>query len=350
MQFTILSREINMKRLKALVIGILALSLAGCGQTVVETLNVTDGPAPNAPGAGKGIVILPFADYSQGNLQSAQRRNMVITETLTDKLIGNGFGLPIQEDVFDFLIDEQIIQVATYNHADTTSLSNELQSDDWSQAMLSQIRRYKDQVENEVSQQQSNSPGTHGLTSRKVAKIGRHFGADYIVRGRILEFKTRDEATWAPWKKGLLPFVNGGANRIINGFASSDEYDERNEALTGSLIGGIIGYNSGTFPFGGGDSIFGLSNSSSNAIAWSAGGDGIGKVSHSSGKVDQAAVQLRVWIQEASTGNVVWTNRVRVLVSPESVLADNQYDTLFNLAIEKGVTTLVDHFVAYGVY
>ena len=107
-----------MYRLKSLVIGILAISLAGCGQTVVETLNVTDGGAQvNAPGAGKSIVILPFADYSQGDLQSAQRRNMVITETMTDKLINNGFALPIQEDVFDYLVHENIIQVSSYKQA-----------------------------------------------------------------------------------------------------------------------------------------------------------------------------------------------------------------------------------------
>ena len=338
----------NMNRLKSLVIGILAISLAGCGQTVVETLNVTKGPQVNAPGTGKSIVILPFADYSQGDLKSAHRRNMVITESMTDKLIINGFGLPVQEDVFDYLVDEKIIQVTSHKQSNTSSLEYELQ-DEWSDAMKTEIRRYKNLLENELSQHETSSPGTHGLTSRKVAKIGRYFDADYIVRGRILEFKTRDEATWAPWKKGLLPFVNGGANRILNGFASSDEYDERNEALTGALIGGIIGYNSGGWPFSDGESLFDLSTSMSNAVVWSAAGYGIGKVSHTSGKVDQAAVQLRVWVQEASTGNVVWSNRVRVLVSPESFLADNQYDTLFNLAIEKGVTTLVDHFVTYGL-
>ena len=337
-----------MYRLKSLVIGILAISLAGCGQTVIETLNVTQGPQVNAPGAGKSIVILPFADYSQGDLQSAHRRNMVITESMTDKLIINGFGLPVQEDVFDYLVDEKIIQVTSDKQSNTSSLDYELQ-DEWSDAMKSEIRRYKNQVENELSQHETSAPGTHGLTTKKVAKIGRHFDADYIVRGRILEFKTRDEATWAPWKKGILPFVNGGTNRIINGFASSDEYDERNEALTGALIGGIIGYNSGGWPFGDGESLFDLTNRMSNAVVWSGAGYGLGKISHSNGKVDQAAVQLRVWIQEASTGNVVWSNRVRVLVSPESVLADNQYDTLFNLAIEKGVTTLVDHFVTYGM-
>ncbi|TKB12083.1 hypothetical protein [Desulforhopalus sp. IMCC35007] len=337
-----------MNRLKSLVIGILAISLAGCGQTVVETLNVTQGPQVNGPGAGKSIVILPFADYSQGDLQSAQRRNMVITESMTDKFISNGFVLPVQEDVFDYLVDEKIIEGTSYQQSNTASLEYELQAD-WSEAMKMEIRRYKNQIETDVSQSQTKSPGTHRLTPTKVAKIGRHFDADYIVRGRILEFKTRDEATWAPWKKGILPFVNGGTNRILNGFANSDEYDERNEALTGALIGSIIGYNAGSMPFSDKDSLFELSGSSSNAVLWGGAGYGIGKVTHTSGKVDQAAVQLRVWIQEASTGNVVWSNRVRVLVSPESILADNQYDTLFNLAIEKGVTTLVDHFVTYGM-
>ena len=135
----------NMYRLKSLVIGILAISLAGCGQTVIETLNVTEGPQVNAPGAGKSIVILPFADYSQGDLQSAHRRNMVITESMTDKLIINGFGLPVQEDVFDYLVDEKIIQVTSHKQSNTASLDYELQ-DEWSDAMKAEIRRYKNQV------------------------------------------------------------------------------------------------------------------------------------------------------------------------------------------------------------
>ena len=97
----------NMDRLKYLVIGILALFLAGCGkgQVVVETLNVAEGPSASAAGNGKSIVILPFADYSEGNLASAQRRNMLVTEALTDRLVVNGFSLPIQEDVFDYLVE-----------------------------------------------------------------------------------------------------------------------------------------------------------------------------------------------------------------------------------------------------
>jgi hypothetical protein len=72
-------------------------------------------------------------------------------------------------------------------------------------------------------------------------------------------------------------------------------------------------------------------------------------MANNSGRIDQAVVQMRVWIQEAATGNVVWTNRIKVAVSPESVFADAQYDTLFNSAIDKSVTSLIDNFVTYGL-
>lgn len=337
-----------MDRLKYLLIGILALVLSGCGQTVTETLNVPQGPGYNAPGSGKSIVIMPFADYSDSNLESARRRNMIITESLTDRLVTNGFGLPIQEDVFDYLIKENIIQLSSYETADTTSLAIELQND-WSDMMKDQIQHYKTQVEVEASQKTQATAGVHGLTTKTVAKIGRHFNADYVLRGRILEFKTRQEPSWLPWKKGFLPFVVGGTNRILHGFASSDAYDERNESLTGALLAGSIGHKWATFPWPKGETLFGMSGNSVNTVIWSTGGYGLGQVSHTSGQIDQAAVQMRIWVQEAATGNVVWTNRIRVLVSPESFFSDKQYDTLFNRAIEKGTSTLVDHFVTYGL-
>ena len=339
-----------MYRLKCLIIGFFAIALAGCGQTVKENLKVTGGPAYNAPGIGKSIVILPFADYSQGNIDSARRRDMNISESLTDRLISKGFGLPIQEDVFDYLVKEKVINLSSYTPADTGTLAIEL-TNDWSDPMKEEISRYKEQVETEVNSRNAITSGTHGLTSQVVAKIGRHFNADYILRGRILEYKTRDEATWAPWKKGFLPFVNGGANRMLNGFASSDAYDERNEALTSMLIAGRLGYtqSSPAWPYDKGETVFGRSGKTANSVLWGTAGYMMGEVSHNSGKVDQAVVQMRIWVQEAATGNVIWTNRVRVLVSPETIFADSQYDAIFNTAIDKGVGTLIDHFVTYGL-
>ncbi|SDP40041.1 hypothetical protein [Desulforhopalus singaporensis] len=337
-----------MNRLKYLIIGALALVLAGCGQTVIETLQVPGGQDYDAPGSGKSIVILPFADYSEGNIESAQRRDRAITEHFTDRLVANGFWLPIQEDVCDFLVAEEVIQPVSAGSVNTSSIDLELENE-WSAAMKSQLNFYKDQVQQAALKKSSAFPGTHGLDRNEIVKIGRQFNADYVVRGRILEYKTRDEANWAPWKKGILPFAIGGTNRAVNGFASSDAYDERNEMITGALLGTIIGYNNTDFPSSDNESIFGFVNGSSNAVFWGAVGGGLGTNAHNSGKVDQAVVQMRVWVQEAATGAVVWTNRVRVQVSPETVYADNQYDHLFDQAIEKGVTTLVDHFVTYGL-
>ncbi len=291
-----------MDRLKYLAIGVLALLLAGCGkgQVVVETLNVAEGPSASAAGNCKSIVILPFADYSEGNIASAQRRNLLVTEALTDRLVVNGFSLPIQEDVFDFLVSENIVYV------DTSSLAAEL-NNEWSDAMKAQIKTYMAQVENDNARIAGKSSGTHGLDAQTVTQIGRQFKADYIVRGRILEFKTRQGTSWSPSRRGLLPVIFESTGRSVFGYVNSDAYDNRDGSLTADLT-------------------------------------------HGQGPVDgEGAVQIRMWVQEAATGNVIWTNRVKVQVSPESVLADNQYDTLFETAIDKGVTTLVDHFVAYGL-
>jgi hypothetical protein len=167
-------------------------------------------------------------------------------------------------------------------------------------------------VENQAGKIEGNSFGTHGLDTQTVARIGRQFNADYVLRGRIIEFKTRRGSTWAPSTKGFLPFVFGTSGRTIFGYASPNSYDDRHAPFSTMARAG--GLTSGQ------------------------------------GKVDsQGTVQLRMWVQEAATGSVVWSNRIRVQVAPESVLADNQYDTLFHTAIEQGVTTLVDHFVAYGL-
>ncbi len=289
-----------MDRLKYLVIGVLALLLAGCGkgQIVVETLDVAQGPSATAAGNCKSIVILPFADYSEGNLASAQRRNMLVTEALTDRLVVNGFSLPIQEDVFDYLVNEKIIGV------NKSSLSDEL-TDEWSDAMKTEIKFYMGLVDN--AQLAGSSTGTHGLDSETVTQIGRQFKADYIVRGRILEFKTRQGTSWAPNRRGFLPVIFESTSRAVFGYANADSYDTKDGSLSTDLTSG-------------------------------------------QGPVDgEGTVQIRMWVQEAATGNVIWTNRVKVQVSPESVVADNQYDALFETAVDKSVTTLVDHFVAYGL-
>jgi hypothetical protein len=302
-----------MKRLHYALVGLTLLLLSGCGQTVVETLQVPQEPWSNAAGKGKTIVILPFADYTYADsLASAYRREMAITESFTDCLVTNGFALPIQEDVFDYLIDQSIISLIPYDQNRSISLKNELDNE-WSDVMKDQIRGYIADQQTQSDNQVAASPGTHGLTAKTIAKIGRRFNADYVVRGRILEFKTRqEENVWAPWKKGILPFLFGTADQLSLGFARTDQYDYWDDMRADK---------------------FGFLYPDNN------------EQKLSSGQTDQAVIQLRIWVQEAATGNIVWTNRIDVKSSPRSMWADNQRDTLFNRSIETATTTLIDNFI-----
>ena len=329
-----------MQKFKYLLYLLSAILITGCGQTVVETLHVPDPPNPNAPGKGQTVIILPFADYTDANsLAGAYRRNLAITEAITDRFVANGFGMAIQEDVFGYLVKEDIISIIPYDENNTSSLSDEL-NNEWSDVMKNRLKGYINEQNIHSDKTVSESPGTHALDQRAVAKMGRRFNADYIVRGRLLEFKTREEHTWIPWKRGLLPFTFGLSNQTLNGFARSDTYDDWGHMLLPGTLGAVIGYNSDTL---------GFNHNVGGAVVWGAVGAGLGHMAKNSGQVDQAVVQMRIWVQEAATGNLVWTNRVDVKISPESVYADRQYDMLFDQAIHKGVNTLIDNFVAYGL-
>ncbi len=330
-----------MKVTRYIFIGILLTGLlTGCGQTTVETLKVKTAPAPDAPGKGMTAIILPFADYSYADdLESAHRRNMTITEALTDQLVSNGFHLPVQEDVFTYLVSEKIINLASYDQGRTTTLSYELSDEDWSGVMKNQIDRYINMENAGKHETVANSPGTHGLTQQAVVKMGRKFGADYIIRGRILEFKTRQEHTWNPLKRGIIPFAVGTTNQMFFGFADSDKYDDWGNMITGGTMGAIIGYNVD------GPWTTAATGAGANTLFWGAVGAGLGHMASNGGRVDQAVVQMRIWVQDAYNGNVVWTNRIDVKVSPESMMADRQFDTLFDSAIDQGTKVLMNNFV-----
>ncbi len=336
-----------MLRLKyVLFLMLFAVLASGCGQRVVETLNVPLDPGPGAPGAGSTVVILPFADYTYSDdLASAYRRNLKVSESLTDHLSAQGFMMPVAEDVFGYLVNQKVIQISNYQKNNNLSLTNEL-SGDWSKPMMESIRHYLGQQMVTQKRRVSESPGVHALDQKEIAKIGRAFKADYVVRGRILEFRTRQDPTWEPWRKGLIPVISGGAARILYGFAGSDSYDSMDHMMAGGMVGAGIG-NATSWPVDNDLTIDGTLKG--NEIAWAAIGGLLGGQAARSGRVDQAVVQLRMWVQDAITGQVVWTNRAMVRVSPESVFADGQWDDLFNTAIEKGVSSLVENFVTVGL-
>ncbi len=333
-----------------LLYGLLALLISGCGQTVKESLKVQ--PQSTA-GADKTVVVLPFADYSYAdNPETAYRRNLFVMADLTDQLVSNSFHLPVQEDVFRYLVDQKIINVVAYEHRQDSVMESELE-DEWSAPMKAELRRYMELskiMDHDKSGLQS--PGTHGLTPQEIVKIGQHFNADYIIRGRIIQYKARQDPSWAPWKKGILSFVSGVSSKLAFGNARADKYDMSGNMVAGGAWGAVIGSGT-TWPYDPGkadQTIFGVSGGrDANTLIWGAVGGGLAKLAQHSGDIPQAVVQLRIWVQDAHSGDVIWTNRVDVKVSPESVLADSQYDALFESATEKAIHILVHNFVTQAM-
>lgn len=296
-----------MKCWRHLLLCALAMLVGGCGTTVKESLKVAPAAKVNV-GNNRTAVILPFADYSYAdNLETAYRRNMFVNECIIDHFVRLGFHLPVQEDIFYFLAEQNIINVSSYNPQKTSSLQLEMEKE-WSPVMKNVLQGYINSTQKQDQQSEvGESSLTHGLNNQAIVKIGRHFSADYIVRGRIIQYKDRLDPSGAIWKKGALPFFIGGTKNMLLGKATPKQYD----------------------------------STESFDSDW--------KDLQSLGDVPQAVVQIRIWVQDAYTGNIVWTNRANVEVSPQSFFADYQYDALFETATEKVVTNLMNDF-AYTVY
>ncbi len=323
-----------MPAFRSLIVGILTLLLfSGCGQIVSEKLTVPDHLAANSCPTGKKLVILPFADYTYAdNVGTAFRRNLAIMEDLTDQLVGYGFRLPVQEDMIKYLSAHNIVKLSPFknnqSYSKTRQLENEL-GKDWSNTMKNEIASLIElEQNNDLSKQYT---GITALDNKTLAKIANDFDADYIVRGRILKYNIEQENTWRPLKRGLLPVIVGGTTRGLFGVAKSDTYDILDNMAVGGAMGSIVGSN--------------VNSSTASTSTYGLAGAGVAYLASQSGQANKATVQLRLWVQDPGSGEIIWTNRVEVKVAPETIFADTQNSHLMETAVNKAVTSLVNDFI-----
>ncbi len=325
--------------------GFLALFVSGCvsGHSVTETLHIPDTPtAGNVCATDKTVVLLPFADYSSGDdVISVYERSMSVTEALTDRFVNKGFKMPIQEDVTQYLVETNIIRLPP--RAGSSRFKKELDGE-WSDVMKGEFEKWIEADKARTAPE--SSPGVHGLNKMSISKLGRRFNADYIVRGRIIEYNLQQEHTWNFRKKGILPFIMGGTTQAAFGFAETEDYDNLNNIALWGLAGAILGYNMDDTPI---DSNSGVLNAGDypdawNSVIWGFGGAGLAHLANHSGDTPEALVHLRIWVQDSATGEVVWTNRAEVKVAPESVYGDKRSNEMFKTAVNRATILLVDDF------
>jgi len=258
--------------IRLFVCGLLTLLACSCGQKITETLHIPEGSQVQLA-CPRAAVVLPFADYFYADdMRTGLIRNAIVMEYLVDRLVAKGVDVPVQEDVLQYLTDKKIItllpqEMDPSRPDNTSSLVNELQ-EEWSESMKEEIRRYiaaekgRSSLKVEDNEDLIEAPGMYALDKKNIREIGKAFNADYLVRGRIIEYYLRKGRKTTFWT-----------------FAPS-----------------------------------------------------------------QAIVHLRVWVQDTTSGEVVWTNRTEVKVSPQTEYGDDSPSVLFEAALSKAATTLVDDF------
>jgi len=309
----------------------LTMLVAGCGQVVSERLAVSASTPPATCPTGKKIVVLPLADYSYAeDSEAAVRRNLLIMENITDQLTANGFRMPVEEDLLKYLAEKNIIHLSTVKpdkNDSTRYLQSELDNAR-STAMKEEISRV---IAAEKSKNNSAAGAITALDQETLATIANDLKANVILRGRIVKYALETENSWRPLKRGLLPVIITGTNRMLFGVTNSEAYDTLNDMSVGGAIGAPIGSNT---------------DATTSTSTYSAAGAAVGYLTAQGGKANQATVQLRLWAQNPNNGEVIWNNRVEVKVKPRTIFADTSPDALFNTAVRKAVGALVDDFVA----
>ncbi|MFA6899331.1 MAG: hypothetical protein WC256_03880 [Desulfurivibrionaceae bacterium] len=338
--------------------------LGACGTSSVNRIQ----PVVRAATVGeiKKIVILPFADYTpEESPYGYWQRNLLITEALQDEMLRFGYVPAVHEDVIAYLSKKNIIQdqnsKSTGEISGASSLLKAELEKDWSDRMKVELMRALQtnktaQNRNQGSEKYWDSQKLIAVDHNAIRDIGATFDADYVVRGRVVVFKTGQADSFNPLQTGVLPFFFKAGTRTVFGMAQTDSYEMIDKMAIGGLLGAAVAtpnwpaksdgftLQGGSPRFGGTlveDSTYGL-----NRAIWGVAGAGLAHLAHNGGRVDSASVQIRMVIQETQTGKIVWTNRAEVEVTPKSAYGEHEESRLIAQAIQEASASLVDNFIA----
>lgn len=358
-----------MKLVKLLLAFGLIFSLIACGHVVKET--VIPVPVDQVKPAGKKVVVVPFSDYTPRSSQKNYwRRNVLVMEALQDEFARFGLMTAIEEDVVRYLMDEKIIEPPEvfFGHSPMNEYMRGMTTNEnWSTYMTRELEAaisHNEQVETarQRKNKKNNRQGLESasLTGGQVIHLGNTFGADYIIRGRLIEFdQGAAKDNFNPFQVGILPFVFNTGQRAVFGVAKSEKYEMIDKMAMGGIAGLTIGSNNDNEPFdeevdheSGGHPLFDptVTNVKDyhelNTVFWGAAGTGLAFLAHKGGKVPRAVVQIRIMVQDALTGALLWTNRSQVEVVPKSVYSSQEYRVLVAKAIKEAASSLVNNFMA----
>ncbi|MFA5362753.1 MAG: hypothetical protein WC335_05845 [Candidatus Omnitrophota bacterium] len=272
------------------------------------------------------VAIFPFADYSyrqEGAKPLLWGLNRKLLEDLTDEFVKRGIMVSIQEDTEGLLISEGIIKAfdpdelsgrigsiagALGEEGRKPELSyiapeRELERTDHSEEMVAEVKkmvkekkdrapdgRPDDQLLAQIMNIISLDPReplvngvTASLSKEKIIDLGKKLDVDLIVRGRIIEAGTLDKAVSPSFSnQGVIPFMvspiknfflGKGEKPVSLGYAEKEKYE----------LGLLDSYSLKSRPTG----------------------------------REMSVLQVRVYLQDAGTGDLIWTGRAEASYNPD---------------------------------
>jgi TolB-like protein len=340
------------------------ICLVSCGQKIKDSVVPLDTAVQYPDSPAKQIVVLPLADYTMGvQPDDSLRRQIKIYEALMYRLAEKGFYVPLKEDVVQYLVDLGVIQIIgkpSVRSSSSYGLITEELSSGWSDTMQEEIQKLVVMNEQLGKSKQCYEITRVGLDPGTIQQIGRRFGADYILRGRIVEYEVRDNNTLNPLQVGILPFFFDSSSALLFGFAESERYDLWQDLAVGGGLGALFGSHAET-PFtapdkkttisGGSHPRFATESASYqgghedhaglNAAVWGAAGASAAYLASKGGQVKQAVVQISLALQDANDGRIIWANRVEKQVEPVSMWADPAVRIQIDRAVEEAAAALI---------
>jgi hypothetical protein len=359
----------NHKFLLFLNLAITSCVLFGCSGATTQTTitptatqNVRFVPADNTIVlAGiRNVAIFPFADYShqQDQLKVDEwGQNIKIVEAVTEQFTAHGITVAVQEDVNTILIDEKVIRPINDQkyliEGTEESKSNENKkvstpeyevsgNTEHSPDMVDEVLKLMDITGKANKKPVPASPvlqgATVGLSKEKIMELGNKLGVDIIIRGRIIDCGYKDIGTANPLYRGVIPVVIDSVKNMMYGATNAYGYENDLENVENMAVGGALGYEIG--------------KQVKTGEAYGGPGLAIGAASglmasqHPKMAKRSAVVQVRLYAQNATNGEVLWTNRAEIEYTPKSNFAYNETHskTMFDTAIKCGIKQLMDDF------
>lgn len=313
--------------------------------------------------AFRQVAVLPFADYSEITfLQDRGYPNQAVTEAVADQFVAHSVSVVPPEDVDRALLamgvlpdlEEQGVmpdaQTLLYNGPHTFNHEFEHHGDHFRSALRdlgyseelafavisgAQENRHTGSADAGVTTDdlvrvtnKVKTRNVYGLTTEQLLRLGQDLGVDAIVRGRILEYGLKKTPTIDPaYGLGVLSRIAMGLDWLLVDWKDDGDYaaHEPREEVRHDVD------DSRLRPFG----------NPMGPIATLVGGPPNLKSS--------AVVQVRIYIQDARTGETLWSNRAEVETTPFSIFHfdDQHLKTLFDEATEKAVGEVMQTFF-YG--